>query len=107
MLPRRLAHLRLSNEQDRPISRHHHLGGINLYELLAFLVLRKAYPRFRQFDGKRPVVGMVQLYRKAVAFLPPSSEFLASSHYSGPRHTPPQRGNAGEANRFHTQLFRS
>jgi hypothetical protein len=31
------------------------------------------------------VFGMQQLCRKAVAFLPPSSEFLASSHYSEPR----------------------
>ena len=29
--------------------------------LLAFLILRKPNPRFRQFGGKRPVFGMLQL----------------------------------------------
>jgi len=84
----------------------HEIGG-TLRRGLSFSILREAIPRFRQFEGKGPVFGVVQLCRKPVTFLRSSAELGPPWHNSRPllkkrRHT--EVGNADGAKWFHARM---
>ena len=84
----------------------HEIGG-TLRRGLSFSILREAIPRFRQFEGKGPVFGVVQLCRKPVTFLRSPAELGPPWHNSRPllkkrRHT--EVGNADGAKWFHARM---